>query len=83
MADDATEGLAGPAGWVAGGNSPESAGIPAFAAFTGFLGPLVNDVETVAGGADKSAGAATDTAYGNAIPERIFKVTVQPTFDLL
>ena len=65
------------------GEFPEAAGIPVLSPFACFLGSFVNDVEAVAGRADKGAGAATDTAYGNAIPERIFKVTVQPTFDLL
>ena len=43
------------------GELPETAGIPALAAFAGLLCAFVNDIKTVAGGTDKSTGAAADT----------------------
>ena len=62
---------------------PEAAGIPVLPALAALLGPFVDDVEAVAGGADKGAGAATDAAGGDGIPGRVFEVFVQPRLDLL
>ncbi len=73
------------AGVVAGGmvgELPETAGIPVLAPLAAFLRPLVNDVETVAGRADKGTGAAADTAGGDGVPGRVFEVLVQPGLDL-
>ena len=50
------------------GELPETASVPVFPALAGFFGPLVDDVETVAGRADEGAGPAADATDGNGIP---------------
>ena len=63
------------------GKFPETAGVPAFPTFAVLFGPLIDDIETVAGGADKGTGATSDTAEGGVIPERVFKMIIQPPLD--
>ena len=64
------------------GKLPEAAGIPAFTALTLLFSSFINDIETVAGGADKGAGTAADAAGGDGIPGRVFKMLIQPRLDL-
>jgi len=65
------------------GKLPEAAGVPAFSSFSPLLGPLIHDVETVAGRTDKGAGAAADTPGGDGVPGGILEMLFQPDLDLL
>jgi hypothetical protein len=74
--------VAGVVGRGVDGELAEAAGVPAFSATAGLLGPFVIEIEAVAGRAEEGAGAAADAALGDLPPEGTLEVAGEALLDL-